>query len=73
MEMEQVAERFIKAVRESANPSMKMSFFINYDANDTLRQAIDSTLRYQQGTINSQPRTLNTYYLIPMQDCKNKI
>lgn len=46
----QVAERFIAAVHESSNPPSQMSFFINYNAEDILRQAYESTLRYEQGT-----------------------
>ncbi|XWS41254.1 hypothetical protein CRYUN_Cryun17cG0066000 [Craigia yunnanensis] len=44
-----VAEQFIDAVRESTNPPLPMSFFINYDAEDILRQATESTLRYERG------------------------
>ncbi|KAF3943513.1 hypothetical protein ACB098_04G049600 [Castanea mollissima] len=44
-----VAERFIAAVHESSNPPSQMSFFINYNAEDILRQADESTLRYEQG------------------------
>ncbi|GAY48223.1 hypothetical protein CUMW_110100 [Citrus unshiu] len=44
-----VAERFIAAVRESSNPPMKMSFFINYNEEDILKQATESTLRYKKG------------------------
>ncbi|GMY11579.1 fatty acid amide hydrolase-like [Fagus crenata] len=44
-----VAERFIAAVRESSNPSLQMSFFINYNTEDILRQATESTLRYERG------------------------
>lgn len=43
-----VAERFIAAVIESSK-SPDMGFFINYDAHDILRQANESTLRYQKG------------------------
>lgn len=46
----QVAERFIDAVRESCNPQLHMSFFINYDTEDILKQATESTLRYERGT-----------------------
>ncbi|KAM7277003.1 hypothetical protein ACFE04_018869 [Oxalis oulophora] len=45
----QVAERFIAAVRDSSKPSLNMSFFINYNAEDILKQAIESTLRYERG------------------------
>ncbi|KAJ1405019.1 Amidase, conserved site [Sesbania bispinosa] len=44
-----VAERFIAAVDESSKPPLKMGFFINYNADDILRQANESTLRYQKG------------------------
>ncbi|GMI67816.1 fatty acid amide hydrolase [Hibiscus trionum] len=44
-----VAERFIDAVRESSTGALPMSFFINYDAEDILRQATESTLRYKRG------------------------
>ncbi|XWS44635.1 hypothetical protein CRYUN_Cryun15aG0065100 [Craigia yunnanensis] len=44
-----VAEQFIDAVRESSSPPLPMSFFINYDAEDILRQATESTLRYERG------------------------
>ncbi|EXC28053.1 Fatty acid amide hydrolase [Morus notabilis] len=51
-----VAERFIEAVRESSNPPLQMSFFINSDAADILRQATESTFRYQQGFQHSLRR-----------------
>ncbi|XP_050379529.1 fatty acid amide hydrolase-like [Argentina anserina] len=44
-----VAERLIAAIQESSNPPFKMSFFINYNTEDILNQAIESTLRYEQG------------------------
>ncbi|KAL4561363.1 hypothetical protein LXL04_033528 [Taraxacum kok-saghyz] len=44
-----VAERLISAVMQSTFPEMNMSFFISYDAHDILRQATESTLRYQRG------------------------
>ncbi|KAJ8441214.1 hypothetical protein Cgig2_024943 [Carnegiea gigantea] len=44
-----VAERFIKAVERSCSPESNMSFFISYDANDIVRQAAESTLRYKRG------------------------
>ncbi|XWS33098.1 hypothetical protein CRYUN_Cryun22dG0049500 [Craigia yunnanensis] len=44
-----VAEQFIDAVRESSSSPLPMSFFINYDAKDILRQATESTLRYERG------------------------
>ncbi|KAL2614311.1 hypothetical protein AAZV13_08G002400 [Glycine max] len=45
-----VAERFIAAINESSKPPLRMGFFINYNAEDILRQANESTLRYQKGT-----------------------
>lgn len=44
-----VAERLISAVMQSSSPGIDMSFFISYDAQDILRQATESTLRYQKG------------------------
>ncbi|WCJ37728.1 Glutamyl-tRNA(Gln) amidotransferase subunit A [Euphorbia peplus] len=44
-----VAERIIEAIGESCSPSQKMAFFINFSAQDILRQASDSTSRYQRG------------------------
>ncbi|XP_047311981.1 fatty acid amide hydrolase-like [Impatiens glandulifera] len=44
-----VAERFIVAVRQSSEPSLNMSFFINYNVEDILRQATESTLRFERG------------------------
>ncbi|XP_041002917.1 fatty acid amide hydrolase-like [Juglans microcarpa x Juglans regia] len=44
-----VAERFIEAVRESSSPPLQMSFFINYNVEDILKQATESTLRYERG------------------------
>ncbi|TXG60250.1 hypothetical protein EZV62_014823 [Acer yangbiense] len=44
-----VADRFIVAARESSNPPLQMSFFINYDVEDILRQATESTHRYEKG------------------------
>ncbi|PWA69414.1 amidase [Artemisia annua] len=44
-----VAERLISAVVQSSSPGKDMSFFISYDAQDILRQATESTLRYQRG------------------------
>jgi hypothetical protein len=48
---EQVAERFIAAVDESSKPRLQMGFFINYNVEDILRQANESTIRYQKGTL----------------------
>lgn len=44
-----VAVRFIAAVQHSSTPPMAMAFFINYDVDDILRQATNSTIRYKQG------------------------
>ncbi|KDP20604.1 hypothetical protein JCGZ_04133 [Jatropha curcas] len=44
-----VAERLIAAIRESSSPAMDMCFFISYQVDDILRQANESTLRYQKG------------------------
>ncbi|MBA0697396.1 hypothetical protein Goari_020937, partial [Gossypium aridum] len=44
-----VAEQFINAVLESSRAALPMSFFINYDAEDILKQATESTLRYERG------------------------
>ncbi|KHG09903.1 Fatty acid amide hydrolase -like protein [Gossypium arboreum] len=44
-----VAERFIYAVHESSSRPLSIAFFINYDAEDILRQATESTLRYERG------------------------
>ncbi|XWS29947.1 hypothetical protein CRYUN_Cryun24cG0074500 [Craigia yunnanensis] len=44
-----VAEQFIDTVRESSSSHLPMSFFINYDAEDIIRQATESTLRYERG------------------------
>ncbi|KAJ4715190.1 Fatty acid amide hydrolase [Melia azedarach] len=44
-----VAERFIAAVRESSKPPFQMSFFINCNEEDILKQAKESTLRYERG------------------------
>lgn len=46
----QVAERFIAMVKESTTGSVEMSFFINHYVEDILRQATESTLRYERGT-----------------------
>ncbi|KAH1038302.1 hypothetical protein J1N35_040045 [Gossypium stocksii] len=45
----QVAEQFINAVLESSRAALPMSFFINYNAEDILKQATESTLRYERG------------------------
>eukprot|EP01018_Ginkgo_biloba_P000931 Gb_10455 [translate_table: standard] len=44
-----VAERFLCAVEQSLSPSPGMCFFINYDSKDILRQAAESTSRYEKG------------------------
>ncbi|XP_057434968.1 fatty acid amide hydrolase-like [Lotus japonicus] len=44
-----VAERFVAAVDESRKPPLQMGFFIHYTVEDILKQATESTLRYQQG------------------------
>ncbi|CAI9108759.1 OLC1v1008440C1 [Oldenlandia corymbosa var. corymbosa] len=44
-----VAEKLIEAVRESSKPSIEMSFFISFEAQDILNQASESTLRYERG------------------------
>ncbi|KAB1210478.1 Fatty acid amide hydrolase [Morella rubra] len=44
-----VAERFVAAVYKSARPPLEMSFFINYNVEDILKQANESTLRYERG------------------------
>ncbi|XP_020588948.1 fatty acid amide hydrolase-like [Phalaenopsis equestris] len=45
-----VAKRFLAALEESSAPQLQMSFFIAYDAHEILRQATDSSLRYEKGT-----------------------
>lgn len=47
----QVAKRFLAAVKESSEPHLNMSFFINYDSEDILRQAEESTLRHERGSL----------------------
>ncbi|XP_030551428.1 fatty acid amide hydrolase-like isoform X2 [Rhodamnia argentea] len=44
-----VAQRFIAAVKESSTRPLPMAFFINCDSEDILRQAKESTLRYERG------------------------
>uniref|UniRef100_A0A804MJV4 Amidase domain-containing protein n=1 Tax=Zea mays TaxID=4577 RepID=A0A804MJV4_MAIZE len=44
-----VARRFLAAVEECSGPDLNMGFFISCDPADVLRQAEDSTRRYQQG------------------------
>lgn len=43
---------------QSSGPEMDMSFFISYDTHDILRQATESTLRYQRGMYYGQLRNL---------------
>lgn len=47
----QVAERFVAAIDESVKPPLQMGFFIDYNVDDILRQATESTIRYQRGTL----------------------
>ncbi|KAI3451601.1 hypothetical protein Pfo_008266 [Paulownia fortunei] len=44
-----VADRFIASVRDSSSQQLQMSFFINYNVEDILKQATESTLRYERG------------------------
>ncbi|GFP84134.1 fatty acid amide hydrolase [Phtheirospermum japonicum] len=44
-----VAQRLIACVRESSTQHLQMSFFINFYEQDILKQATESTLRYQRG------------------------
>ncbi|XP_010243851.1 PREDICTED: fatty acid amide hydrolase-like isoform X3 [Nelumbo nucifera] len=44
-----VAKSFLDALHASSTPPLKMSFFISYNAEDILRQATESTLRYERG------------------------
>ncbi|BAT16054.1 Os12g0169000 [Oryza sativa Japonica Group] len=46
----QVAKRFLAAVKECSGPGLNMAFFISYSPEDIIRQAEESTLRYQRGT-----------------------
>jgi hypothetical protein len=46
----QVAERFLKAVKQSLHPAPGMSFFINCYDEDVLKQAELSTSRYRKGS-----------------------
>jgi len=45
----QVATRFLAAVKESSGPGLNMAFFISCAPEDVMRQAEESTLRYQRG------------------------
>ena len=52
----QVATRFLAAVRESSSATgsgMNLAFFISCDHDDVMRQAEESTLRYQRGNVYS--------------------
>ncbi|KAL1823009.1 hypothetical protein ACET3Z_009787 [Daucus carota] len=44
-----VADQFIASVSKSCNSAVQMSFFISCDVEDILRQANESTLRYERG------------------------
>ncbi|XP_051140308.1 fatty acid amide hydrolase-like isoform X2 [Andrographis paniculata] len=44
-----VARRFIAFLQESSSKDLQMSFFINSDAEDILKQAAESTARYKRG------------------------
>ncbi|KAF9608394.1 hypothetical protein IFM89_009760 [Coptis chinensis] len=44
-----VAAQFLASVQESSRPPIQMSFFINYNSEDILQQATESTLRYGKG------------------------
>ncbi|PKA46986.1 Fatty acid amide hydrolase [Apostasia shenzhenica] len=45
-----VANRFLAAVEESSAPHLQMAFFINCNTDDVLRQAMESSIRYEKGT-----------------------
>ncbi|KAI3865543.1 hypothetical protein MKX03_000806 [Papaver bracteatum] len=44
-----VVKRLLAVIQESSMPPLCMAFFINYNAEDILKQATESTLRYQNG------------------------
>ncbi|XP_057816510.1 fatty acid amide hydrolase isoform X2 [Cryptomeria japonica] len=44
-----VAEHFLSAVEDSSKPYSQMSIFINYNSKDILKQAAESTSRYERG------------------------
>ncbi|XP_074354029.1 fatty acid amide hydrolase-like [Apium graveolens] len=44
-----VADKFIASVRQSCDPALQMSFFISCEEQEILRQAKESTLRYERG------------------------
>ncbi|CAN0858191.1 Fatty acid amide hydrolase [Linum grandiflorum] len=48
-----VAERLITAIKESSIAPLKMGFFINYCQEDILKQARESSLRYEKGDVIS--------------------
>ncbi|TVU51081.1 hypothetical protein EJB05_02487 [Eragrostis curvula] len=45
----EVAKRFLAAVKECSGPGLNMAFFISCDPEDVMKQAEQSTRRYQQG------------------------
>jgi hypothetical protein len=50
----QVARRFLAAVKECSGPGLNMAMFISYNPEDIIRQAEESTIRYQQGRLIRQ-------------------
>ncbi|CAN1190200.1 Fatty acid amide hydrolase [Linum perenne] len=48
-----VAERLIAAIREASTAPLEMGFFINYCPEDILKQAKESSLRYERGDVIS--------------------
>ncbi|CAN0858186.1 Fatty acid amide hydrolase [Linum grandiflorum] len=56
-----VAERLITAIKESSIAPLKMGFFINYCQEDILKQARESSLRYEKG---------GTKWLHKRRECK---
>jgi hypothetical protein len=54
----QVAKRFLAAVKECSGPGLNMAFFISYSPEDIIRQAEESTLRYQRGKKKEHSFTL---------------
>lgn len=46
----QIAKRFLNAVKESKDPKRQMAFFISCNPEDVLRQAEESTKRYERGS-----------------------
>jgi hypothetical protein len=56
----QVAKRFLAAVKESSGPTLNMGFFISCDPEDIMKQAEESTLRYQRGKIQI---CISLYYI----------